>query len=153
MPATLEEVCADARPTNQAPDEGDASVTVPDDSIPLESMTWPELKRVARRLDLKLNMKKPELIRRIRETRDRQARDAAQRETLRGRIDSARLRAHERCREGREAVVRWWRGESEPGSRDDPAAGANPLSKWMKVGLWCGGIAMGGVVALIVALI
>ena len=58
----IEQPCADTleQSTTAAPAE---------DAIPLEAMTWPELKRVAREYDLKLNVKKSLLIRQIREAR------------------------------------------------------------------------------------
>jgi hypothetical protein len=123
------------------------------DRIPLESMTWPELKRVARALDLKLNVKKSVLIRQIREARVEAVQEARYRETIRGRMADAKSSARARFSKAREAAVSWWQGGETDPAQDESTERSGQPAKWVKVALWCGGIALGCVAGLIFALI
>lgn len=123
------------------------------DPIPLESMTWPELKRVARALDLKLNVKKSVLIQNIRLARAEVAQEARYRETVRGRMDQAKSTARERWSKAREAAASWWQGGETASERDESTEKSDQPAKWVKVALWCGGILLGCVAGLIFALI
>jgi len=66
------------------------------DDIPLELMTWPELKRIAREFDLSLNVKKPELIRKIRAARVAAVREAKYRKSFVGKVHLATASAYRR---------------------------------------------------------
>ena len=129
-----------------------ATTATNDDRIPLESMTWPELKRVARSLDLKLNVKKPLLIRQIREARADVKQEARFHESIRGRMFDANSTARERWRKACNAAVNWWQGDDSATPQDESNAAKDQPAKWVRIALWCGGIALGCVAGLIFAL-
>ncbi|HPF40136.1 MAG TPA: hypothetical protein P5081_22560 [Phycisphaerae bacterium] len=148
-----DEPCADAldsAPTPETPD----TPAAPEDAIPLESMTWPELKRVARDFDLKLNVKKSVLIRQIRDARVAVVKDQAHRETWRGRLEVFWGASKRRAEEARTRFADWWKADATPDvdvSRSASApAGAPP--RWKKLAIWGGGILAGGVAAVVAAL-
>lgn len=155
MAAILDPVLPDTdEPRAEAFESAIESNVVPRDSIPLESMTWPELKRVAREYDLKLNVKKPVLIQQIREARTSLAEDSTRRQTFRGRMEIAADEARQRFELARDSLANWWKHESPERVEDASAASdVDGTSRIKKIAIWCGGILAGGVVATIAALI
>lgn len=131
------------------------TVAVVEDPIPLESMTWPELKRVAREFDLKLNVKKSVLIRQIREARCAVIEDEAHRETFRGRMESFAAESRERIQTLCESLAAWWKSDAADaaGKGVSQAMPAPGMSRFSEIAIWVGGILAGGAVAVLAALI
>lgn len=154
MAAILEPVQPEIEEPRADASEGVTATAAPEDAIPLEAMTWPELKRVARDYDLKLNVKKSVLIRQIREARVAVVQVQAHRETLRGRIESILDDARQRAGQARETLAEWWKADEQPDRTEPDAAdlGNDRSAKFKKIAIWCGGILAGGVVAVIYAL-
>lgn len=126
----------------------------PEDSIPLEAMTWPELKRVAREYDLKLNVKKSVLIRQIREARQAVVKDQAYRETFRGRMEERIADWRYRLDACRDGLVAWWKSDSNPDAKEAPSESTTPgMSPGAKAAIWVGAILAGGAAAVIAALV
>ncbi|MCA9254026.1 MAG: hypothetical protein KDA33_00245 [Phycisphaerales bacterium] len=146
-----DEPCADAldsAPTPETPDKPAA----PADAIPLESMTWPELKRVARDYDLKLNVKKSVLIRQIREARVAVVKDQAHRETWRGRLETFWDNSKRRVEEAGTRFADWWKADAAPDAPKSAGAPAGAPPRWKKLAIWGGGILAGGAAAVVAAL-
>ncbi|MCB9851525.1 MAG: hypothetical protein H6819_00395 [Phycisphaerales bacterium] len=146
VPPDIEEPRADAL-------ESPTATAAPEDAIPLESMTWPELKRVARDYDLKLNVKKSVLIRQIREARVAAVQVQAHRETFHGRIEAILDEARRRVGQARESLVDWWKAdETDRGGPQATDSNDDRSARLLKVAIWGGGLLAGGVFAVIYAL-
>lgn len=138
----------------QLTEPGDAETAVVEDAIPLESMTWPELKREARKYDLKLNVKKPVLIRQIRDARAAIVEDQTHRQTFRGRVETLADAARKRLESGKSWFVDWWKSDQNDTAEPAPdAPNRAGMSQFAKVAICVGGILAGGVAAVLAALI
>lgn len=148
MSATLESgIAADERSlSTKGVDKGRTSA--PDEKdISLESMTWPELKRAAREVGVKLGAKKPQLIRRIREARAFEAELEKHRNSLAGRVESAR----DGLKGGFKKYVKQAKAflTARPtGKKNDPKQ-----ERKMKLMIWGGGLAVGALFGFIAAII
>jgi hypothetical protein len=155
MPAIMDPVMPEIdEPRAETFESETENPVVPEDSIPLESMTWPELKRVAREYDLKLNVKKSVLIRQIRDARSALVENFVHRQSFRGRMEGVADEVRQRLNHVVESFVAWWKSDAAPSSESTlDASGADGMSRIKKIAIWGGGIAAGAVVATIAALL